>query len=90
MLYLAICVAENLCKKWQKKWKLCGGIQENTSVQNLMPKVAKNVAGFKIGAINNLFIPNILGVVKSGKLSGRKSGNDVGSKHGRNVAEICF
>ena len=83
-------MAEILCKKWQKKWKLCGGIQENTSVQNLMPKVAKNVAGFKIGAINNLFIPNILGVVKSGKLSGRKSGNDVGSKHGRNVAEICF
>lgn len=87
---MAICAAENLCKKWQKKWKLCGGIQENTSVQNLMPKVAKNVADFKIGAINNLFIPNILGVVKSGKLSGRKSGNDVGSKHGRNVAEICF
>ena len=77
------------CKKWQKKWKLCGRIQENTSVQNLMSKVAKNVADFKIGPINNLFIPNILGVVKSGKLSGRISGNDVSSKHGRNLAEIC-
>lgn len=54
-----------------------------------MPKVAKNVADFKIGTINNLFIPNILGVVKSGKLCGRISGNDVSSKHGRNVAEIC-
>lgn len=87
---MAICVAVTLCKKWQKKWKLCGRIQENTSVQNLMPKVAKNVVDFKIGAINNLFIPNILGVVKSGKLSGRISGNDVSSKHGRNVADICF
>lgn len=83
-------MAENLCKKWQKKWKLCSRIQENTSVQNLMSKVANNVADFKIGAINNLFIPNILGVVKSGKLSGRKSGSDVSSKHGRNVAEISF
>ena len=55
-----------------------------------MPKVAKNMADFKIGAINNLFIPNILGVVKSGKLSGRISGNDVSSKHGRNVADLCF
>jgi hypothetical protein len=82
-------VAVTLCKKWQKKWKLCGRIQENTSVQNLIHKVAKNVVDFKIGAINNLFIPNILGVVKSGKLSGRISGNDVSSKHGRNVAEIC-
>ena len=77
-------------KKWQKKWKLCDRIQENTSVQNLMSKVAKNVSDFKIGPINNLFIPNILGVVKSDKLSGRISGNDVSSKHGRNVAEICF
>lgn len=55
-----------------------------------MPKVANYLADFKIGAINNLFIPNILGVVKSGKLSGRISGYDVSSKHGRNVAEICF
>lgn len=79
----------SLCEKWQKKWDLFGNIQENIGVQDLMPKVAKNVAGFKIGTINNLFIPNILGVVKSGKLSGRISGNDVSSKHGRNVAEIC-
>ena len=78
------------CKKWQKKWKLCGRIQENTSVQNLMFKVAKNVADFKIGPINNLFIPNILGVVKSGKLSGTTCGNDVSSKHGSYVAEICY
>ena len=83
-------MAENLCKKWQKKWKLCGGIQENTSVQNLMPKVAKNVADFKIGAINNLFIPNILGVVKSGKLSGTTCEIHVNSKHGSYVAEICY
>jgi hypothetical protein len=55
-----------------------------------MPKVAKNVADFKIGVINNQFIPNILGVVKSGKLSGRISGYDVSSKHGRNVADLCF
>ena len=54
-----------------------------------MLKVAKNVADYKIGDINNQFIPNILGVVKSGKLSGRISGNDVSSRHGRNVAEIC-
>ena len=80
---------ESLCEKWQKKWNLFGNIQENIGVQNLMPKVAKNVADFKIGVINNLFIPNILGVVKSGKLSGRISGNDVSSKHGRNLAEIC-
>ena len=80
---------ESLCGKWQKKWNLFGNTQENIGVQNLMPKVAKNVADFKIGVINNLFIPNILGVVKSGKLSGRISGNDVSSKHGRNVAEIC-
>lgn len=83
-------MAENLCKKWQKKWKLCGRIQENTSVQNLMPKVAKNVAGFKIGAINNLFIPNILGVVKCGKLSGTTCEIYVNSKRGNNVAEICY
>ena len=83
-------MAVNHCKKWQKKWKLCGRIQENTSVQNLMSKVAKNMADFKIGVINNLFIPNILGVVKSGKLSGRISGNDASSKAGRNVAEISF
>jgi hypothetical protein len=54
-----------------------------------MYKVAKNVADFKIWAVNNLFIPNTLGVVKSGKLSGRISGNDVSSKHGRYLAEIC-
>ena len=87
---MAICVAVTLCKKWQKKWKLCGRIQENTSVQNLMPKVAKNVVDFKIGAINNLFIPNILGVVKSGKLSGTTCEIYVNSKHGSYVAEICY
>ena len=74
-------MAENLCKKWQKKWKLCGRIQENTSVQNLMPKVAKNVADFKIGVINNLFIPNILEVVKSGKLSGKSYNRHVNNVH---------
>ena len=83
-------MAVTLCKKWQKKWKLCGRIQENTSVQNLMPKVAKNVADFKIGVINNLFIPNILGVVKSGKLSGTTCEIHVNSKHGSYVAEICY
>ena len=71
------------------KWNLCGKIQESVGVQNLMLKVAKNVADFKAWAKNNLFILNILGVVKSGKLSGRISGNDVSSKHGRNLAEIC-
>ena len=71
------------------KWNLCGKIQESVGVQNLMLKVAKNVADFKAWAKNNLFIPNTLGVVKSGKLSGRISGNDVSSKHGRNLAEIC-
>lgn len=50
----------------------------------------KNVADFKIWAVNNLFIPNTLGVVKSGKLSGTTCGNDVSSKHGSYVAEICY
>ena len=79
----------SLCEKWQKKWNLFGNIQENIGVQNLMPKVAKNVAGFEIWAINNLFIPNILGVVKSGKLSGTTCEIYVNSKRGNNVAEIC-
>lgn len=55
-----------------------------------MLKVAKNVADFKAWAKNNLFIPNTLGVVKSGKLSGTTCENDVSSKHGRYVAEICY
>ena len=77
-------------KKWQIKWNLCGRIQESVGVQNLMYKVAKNVADFKIWAINNLFIPNTLGVVKSGKLSGTTCEIYVNSKHGSYVAEICY
>ena len=50
----------------------------------------KNVADFKIWAVNNLFIPNTLGVVKSGKLSGTTCEIHVNSKHGRYVAEICY
>ena len=72
------------------KWYLCGKIQESVGVQNLMLKVAKNVADFKIWAVNNLFILKTLGVVKNGKLSGTTYGNDVNSKHGSYVAEICY
>ena len=72
------------------KWNLCGKIQESVGVQNLMLKVAKNVADFKAWAKNNLFTPNTLGVVKSGKLSGTTCEIYVNSKHGSYVAEICF
>ena len=48
MIYLTIYVAKSICKKWQMKWNLCGKIQESVGVQNLMLKVAKNVADFKI------------------------------------------
>ena len=87
---MTIYVAKSICKKWQMKWNLCGKIQESVGVQNLMLKVAKNVADFKAWAKNNLFIPNTLGVVKSGKLSGTTCENDVSSKHGSYVAEICY
>lgn len=72
------------------KWNLCGKIQESVGVQNLMLKVAKNVADFKAWAKNNLFIPNTLGVVKSGKLSDITCDIYVNSKHGSYVAEICY
>lgn len=87
---MTIYVAKSICKKWQMKWNLCGKIQESVGVQNLMLKVAKNVADFKIWAVNNLFIPNTLGVVKSGKLSGTTCEIHVNSKHGSYVAEICY
>ncbi|MBQ8360761.1 MAG: hypothetical protein IJX44_02290 [Bacteroidaceae bacterium] len=90
MIYLTIYVAKSICKKWQIKWNLCGKTKESVGVQKLMPKVAKNVADFKIWAVNNLFIPNTLGVVKSGKLSGATCEIYVNSKHGSYVAEICF
>ena len=45
---MTIYVAKSICKKWQMKWNLCGKIQESVGVQNLMLKVAKNVANFKI------------------------------------------
>lgn len=90
MIYLTIYVAKSICKKWQIKWNLCGRIQESVGVQNLMYKVAKNVEDFKIWAVNNLFIPNTLGVVKSGKLSGTTSEIYVNNKHGSYVAEICY
>ena len=83
-------MAKSISKKWQIKWNLCGRIQESVGVQNLMYKVAKNVADFKAWAKNNQFIPNILGVVKSGKLSGTTCEIHVNSKHGSYVAEICY
>ena len=83
-------MAKSISKKWQIKWNLCGRIQESVGVQNLMLKVAKNVADFKAWAKNNLFIPNTLGVVKSGKLSGTTCEIYVNSKNGSYVAEICY
>ena len=83
-------MAKSISKKWQIKWNLCGRIQESVGVQNLMLKVAKNVADFKAWAKNNLFIPNTLGVVKSSKLSGTTCEIYVNSKHGSYVAEICY